>query len=58
VILFEYGSQDIVFASSDIFPYNDPSDGIPILRPDKTPYLDFRVNMVDPTFDNDDNPYG
>jgi len=59
VLLFDYGSQDIVFSSSDIFPYNEPSKGISILRKDKkTPYMNFRVNIEDPTYDNDDNPYG
>ena len=41
-----------------MFPYNEPSDGISMVREDKTTYLDYRVYMVDPTYDNDDNPYG
>jgi len=34
VFLFDYSSQDVVFTSSEIFPYSSPGDGISMVRKD------------------------
>lgn len=57
IVLFDYNSQDMIFSSSEIYPFSDPGDGIQ-LNQTGDPQFSFKLYVNDITFDNDDNPYG
>lgn len=56
VFIFDYSSQDIIFTSSEIFPYKTPNEGISLNNSQVN--LNFLTYVNDVEYDNDDNPYG
>ena len=57
VVIFEYSNNDVIFTSSQIYPYSNPNQGIQLNNEDGL-LLDFKVYINSPDYDNDDNPYG